>query len=168
MSGSPLWGRPWGSSLARSYSCWCRPLTTVEENYRGVEVGVVIRAELLVVVIAPSHYNRTLSIPSAIYVLRGSLSLQCRSMSRHRHLRLHRPKTLPEWAEEPRNKSGRRQRTLAKGIICLPSSLYCSWYQVELTSTWNPHTPCKHSYVNTETYPRLDSGRQFGGHKLTT
>ena len=33
--------------------------------------------------------------------------------------------------------------------------VYCSWCQVELTSAWNPHTPCIHSYVNTETYPRL-------------
>ena len=33
---------------------------------------------------------------------------------------------------------------------------YCSWCQVELTSTWNPHTPCIHDYVNTETYPRLE------------
>ena len=33
---------------------------------------------------------------------------------------------------------------------------YFSWCQVELTSTWNPHTPCIHGYVNTETYPRLE------------
>ena len=46
--------------------------------------------------------------------------------------------------------------------------MYCYWFQVELTSTWNPHTQCMHGNVNTETYPRLDSGRQFGGHKLTT
>ena len=44
---------------------------------------------------------------------------------------------------------------------------YCSWCQVQLTSTCSPHTPCIHGYVNTETYLRLDSGRQFGGHKLT-
>ena len=33
---------------------------------------------------------------------------------------------------------------------------YCSWCQVELTSTWNPHTPCIHGYVTTETYPILE------------
>ena len=49
----------------------------------------------------------------------------------------------------------------------VPARVYCSWCQVELTSTWNPHTLCIHGYLNTETYPRLDSGRQFGGHKLT-
>ena len=36
------------------------------------------------------------------------------------------------------------------------SGKYCSWCQVELTSTWNPHTLCIHGYVNTETYPRLE------------
>ena len=36
------------------------------------------------------------------------------------------------------------------------SRVYCSWCQVELTSTWNPHTPCIHGYINTETYPRLE------------
>ena len=48
------------------------------------------------------------------------------------------------------------------------SLAYCSWFQVEITSTWNPHTPCMHGKVNTETYPRIDSGRQHGSHKLTT
>ena len=33
---------------------------------------------------------------------------------------------------------------------------YCSWFQVELNSTWNPHTLCIHGYINTETYPRLE------------
>ena len=33
---------------------------------------------------------------------------------------------------------------------------YCSWCQVEITSTWNPHTPCINGYVKTETYPRLE------------
>ena len=33
---------------------------------------------------------------------------------------------------------------------------YCSYCQLELTSTWNPYTPCIHGYVKTETYPRLE------------
>ena len=33
---------------------------------------------------------------------------------------------------------------------------YCSQCQVELTSTWNPHTPCMHGYIKTETYLRLE------------
>ena len=45
---------------------------------------------------------------------------------------------------------------------------YCAWFQVELTSTWNPRTPCTHGKVKTETYPRIASGRQHGGHKITT
>ena len=45
---------------------------------------------------------------------------------------------------------------------------YCSWVQVELTSTWNPHTPCMYGKVKTEIYPIIASGRQHGGHKITT
>ena len=109
MSGSLLWDHPWGSSLVRFSLCWCRPLTTVEENSRGVEVGVVIYAALLVVFVVTYHVNQPLSIPLAISVLGGSLSPFCRSMSHHRHhcrLRLNRPKPVPEWTEERRNKSG--------------------------------------------------------------
>ena len=45
---------------------------------------------------------------------------------------------------------------------------YFSWFQVELTSIWNPHTPCTHGKVKTETYPRIASDRQHSGHKITT
>ena len=38
-----------------------------------------------------------------------------------------------------------------------------SWFQVEITSTWNPHTPCTYGKARTETYPRIASG-----HKITT
>ena len=31
---------------------------------------------------------------------------------------------------------------------------YFSWFQVELTSTWNPHTPFTYGKVKTYTYPR--------------
>ena len=110
------------SSVAQSW-CWCRLLTTVEDDYRGVEVGVVIHAALLAVVVVPSHSNRPLSIPSAISVLRGSLTPLCRSMSRHRRLCLHRPKPVQERAEERRNKSGWRQRTPVKVIRRLSTSL---------------------------------------------
>ena len=46
--------------------------------------------------------------------------------------------------------------------------LYCSWFQVECTSTWNSHTPSTHGNAKTETYPRIASGRQHGGLKITT
>ena len=45
---------------------------------------------------------------------------------------------------------------------------YCSWFQVERTSTWNPHTPCTYSKAKTETYHRIASGRQHSIHKITT
>ena len=45
---------------------------------------------------------------------------------------------------------------------------YCSRFQVERTSTWNPHTPRMYGKARTETYPRIGSGRQHGGHKITT
>ena len=50
----------------------------------------------------------------------------------------------------------------------VPARVYLSWCQVELTFTCNPHTPCIHGNINTETCPRLDSSCQFGGHRLTT
>ena len=38
--------------------------------------------------------------------------------------------------------------------------LYFSWFQVELTSTWNPHTPCTHGKVKTETYSTYETARR--------
>ena len=49
-----------------------------------------------------------------------------------------------------------------------PINDYCSWFQVEHTSAWNPHTPCMYVKARTETYPRVASGLQHGGHKITT
>ena len=64
-----------------------------------------------------------------------------------------------------RKKVGLKKQGTKKMIL---SSLYCSWSQVEPTSTWNPHTSFTHGKVKTETYPRIASGRQHGGHKITT
>ena len=50
----------------------------------------------------------------------------------------------------------------------VPARVYCSWFQVERTSTCNPHTPCTYGKAKTETYPRIASGRQHGGHKINT
>ena len=46
--------------------------------------------------------------------------------------------------------------------------VYCSRFQVERTSTWNPNTPHTYGKARTETSPRIASGRQHGGHKITT
>ena len=69
----------------------------------------------------------------------------------------------------PVNLLSKQKRAMRRGIK-KPCSLtvrcyYCSWFQVKLTFTWNPHTPCINGNVNTVTYPRLDSGCQFSGHK---
>ena len=45
---------------------------------------------------------------------------------------------------------------------------YCSRFQTELTSTWNHYTPRTTGNARTETFSILASGRQNGGHKITT
>ena len=49
----------------------------------------------------------------------------------------------------------------------ISDNMYCYWFQVEHTSTWNPNTPHTYGKERTETYPRIASGRQHVGHKIT-
>ena len=48
------------------------------------------------------------------------------------------------------------------------ASVYCSWFQVQRTSTWNPRTHHMYGKSRNKTYPIIASGRQHGGHKITT
>ena len=50
----------------------------------------------------------------------------------------------------------------------VPARVYCSWVQLERTSTWNPYTPCTYGKARTETYPILASDLQHGNHKINT
>ena len=61
-------------------------------------------------------------------------------------------------------------RTASKtsSLSKVPARVYCSWFQVERTSTCKPHTLCTYGKAKTETYPRIASGRQHGSHKITT
>ena len=61
-------------------------------------------------------------------------------------------------------------RTASKtsGPSKVPARVYCSWFQVERTSTWNPHMHCTYRKARTKTYPRIAISRQHGGHKITT
>ena len=53
------------------------------------------------------------------------------------------------------------------GTSKVPVRLYCSRFQVELTSTWNHNTPHTYGKARTETSPRIANVRQHGGHKIT-
>ena len=53
-------------------------------------------------------------------------------------------------------------------LYVIDTLFYCSRFQVECTSTWNPNTPHTYGKTRTEMSPRIASGRQHGGHKITT
>ena len=53
------------------------------------------------------------------------------------------------------NLQGIRTASKVSSPSKVPARVYCSWFQVELISNWNPHTPFTQGKEKTETYPRI-------------
>ena len=93
----------------------------------------------------------------------GSLTPLFRSMSRHRRLHLHRLKPVPERVEERQNNSGRRQRTPAKEIFCLPSSLKMKKTGTSSLLSSTTKTTVAETITKEEVENLGDSGRDSDG-----